>query len=226
MKTANSIIAVVIGAILLSPGCSKKQAPTTMVSWNSAKYRMTVAYPSNWKVKDLDYPEDPKRGVMAVVLFRKLTENDKPELTERPPLIKILWTPKTSADPAAQSTPEPQITSGGAPDIQDYGRLGVPVEHSGMTTGWTEFGAEGIKTRKLIWPGDIPAEEATALAVQGSPFFSEQTGGQLIGEKQSVRKVLLSLQGGFYEITRVAPMKEADTLKEADQIVDSLRLGY
>jgi hypothetical protein len=221
MKSLMPRLLIACAACVLAAGCGgAKQEDTTPVAWSSAKYHLTATHPANWTVKDLDTVDDPKTGAMAVVLFRKLDPTDR-EVTERPPMVKVIWRPRP-----AQSAQQPEAPLPGGVPAVTRGPLGVPTMDSGITAGWTEFGAVDIQQRQLTWPGNIPAEEATALAQPGTAFLAFYGTGQLVGAAQRVRVVALKLQNGTYEIIRIAPDGKADIIRQADQIVDSIRVTH
>ncbi len=206
---------------LAAAGCGgREQEDATPQAWTSAKYHLTATHPARWAVKDLDTVEDPKTGATAVVLFRRLDPTDR-EVTERPPMVKVVWRPRPAQAPAQPEAPLP----GGIPSV-GRGPLGVPTMDSGITAGWTEFGAVDIQRRDITWPGNIPAEEATALAQPGTAFLAFYGTGQLVGAAQRVRVVALKLQNGTFEIIRIAPDGKADIIGQADRIVDSIRVTH
>jgi len=213
-------LTAICAACAAAAGCGgQKQEDTTPKVWTSARYHLSATHPASWTVKDLDTVEDPKTGAVAVVLFRKLDPTDR-EVTERPPMVKVVWRPRPGQAPQAEPA-----TPAGVPDVT-RGPLGVPTMDSGITSGWTEFGALEIQQRELTWPGNIPAEEATALAQPGTAFLAFYGTGQLVGAAQRVRVVALKLQNGTFEIVRIAPDGKADLIRQADQIVDSIRVTH
>lgn len=207
-------------------GCGKKETAGPPTTWTNGNYHLSVTYPGKaWKTKDLLRVDDPKRGIVTIVLFARPTDLDHGEAHENPPMVTIKWIP--SSAPAGQNA---QATGAAAPlaGAQQGGETpnigGAPTQSGGITYGWVEFQAQNVKNRQMQWTGGLPAEEATAIAKAGTPFFTEQTNGQLVGPDMSVRVVQIRTQAGTYEIARVAPADKADILAEGDGIVNSIRL--
>jgi len=213
-----SAFAAVCAAALMAQGCGSKKEDLTPSSWANPQYRISATHPAVWAVKDFNTVEDPKTGAVLLAIFRKVSDIDK-EVRESPPMVKVVWIPRR------QTASEPVVPpESGVPDMT-RGPHGIPVMDTGITAGWTEFGAQDIQTKQITWAGNIPAEEATALANPGTAFLATIAGGQLAGLAQHVRVVALKLPTGTFEITRVAAPDTEGLVEQADQIVDSIRLA-
>lgn len=198
-------------------GCGgKKEAggpPATQQTWTSAQYKLSTTYPGSWNVSDAAITEDPRAGVVRIVIFHKPGPmEDSKSVDEYPPYVKITWTP--GAAPAAGAGGET------APD-EGARVMGVPTAAQGITAGWQEFGGEEIQTRRITLAG-AAAEEGTALLKSGTALFSTYT-GQLQGRPNRLRVVRINAAGGYYEITSIAPTEPPGELEEAGQIVNNLQ---
>lgn len=208
-------VAAASSAVFLA-GCGAKEEQAPPQTWSSPTYRLTATYPGSWEMKELNSLEDPRTGETTIVLFRWLDDIDK-TMDPRPPMVTITWIPKQQ-----MPAPGPDL-EGGVPQVEQ-GPMGIPVLQSGLTSGWTEFGATQIQTQEMTWQGAYQAEEATAVAEPGTAFFSTETGGQLVGLKQNVRVVRVETPGGYYQIKRVVPDKPEHLLRDADSIVNSVQI--
>lgn len=206
-------------ALLLS-GCGKGEEQVTQESWANPQFGLSASYPSNWVYKDTWMHGADLRRSGEIVLFHRPVEMGTGEVRDRPPLVRLTWTPKTAAP--AGSVPD---ATGGVdiPMQQVEGPMGVPlnVQDTGITSGWVEMGARDIKENQYIWEGNIPAREATAVAPTRSAFSATYS-GQLAGQDLRVREIWLEFSTGRLEIVAVAP-EGSDDMAAASQIAESIR---
>lgn len=190
---------VLAATFFTAPGCGKK-APVSTAVWTSPQYRMTANYPSDWKVKEGGSSTGGGPGGTVVVVFAKAGADGN--VQEEPPMVKIEWDPSLHL-----LNPGPQVG---------------PVA-PGVTNSWSSMDASNLQTRSVTWPGNIPAEDASATGKPGTLFYASHNGGQLVGTADiSVRAVGLKLEQGTYVIERAVFTGKDEDAKTADQIVNSV----
>ena len=227
MKNSHLLAVSLLTVALTVAGCGKKGASsgaTASKTWTNAQYHLTASYPEGWKTIEASTIEDLKTGAVRVMLWSKPGNIPNAPACERPPYVKILYTPTAKAQmpdlPLGIQNPQSPPGAANDPDAQNR-VMGVPTESGGLISGWNESGGKNVQTKKIKIAEGIDAEEGTALLTQGSLLHATYTGA-LVGPDANLRVVLIPATTGAYEVTIVAAPDSPDW-QEANQIAESLK---